>query len=339
MSLFKRLSFFLSTRPKLAPSVRLMRELDIIRHDVKQFGYYLAKEQYSRISQEAVPTSPGRYNVGSMACKQSDLETDWFRYWCSELKLAPLFNRKLWEYAVILQVLYENDHLKSGSTAVGFGCGEEPLAAYFASKGVSSLVTDLALSQVEGKGWIGTGQHASSLEAAFHAQLVSRDVFNKHTKHRFVDMNSIPEDLGVFDFAWSVCAMEHVGGFSKGMNFVKNSLNHVRSGGIVIHTTEFSYLRNDVTVETDDLVLFQKKHFQDLFEHLSSQGHNVFMPSFEVGTKPLDMHIDLPPYNYVKDNPWLPDSYRQHQENHPSHLKISVAGVPSTCFAIVIKKK
>jgi 2-polyprenyl-3-methyl-5-hydroxy-6-metoxy-1,4-benzoquinol methylase len=336
----KRIRFFRRAIPSFSSLAKLQLELEVVRNNSKQYGYYLARQQYQEIIKTPLIDSPQKIGLNSSACKQIDLHSDWFRYWCNELHLAPLFHRKLWEYAFILQYLHDQGMLTSGKQGVGFGCGEEPLASYLASHGVDCLVTDLSPTQVSGKGWVETGQYTSTLNAAYHEKLVDRHTFDQHVKHRFVDMNHIPSDLGQFDFAWSICAMEHIGSISQGLDFVKNSLKHVKSGGVVVHTTEFSYLRDDVTIESPDLVLFVKSHFESLFKALREEGHDVGIPNYDVGTMPLDMHIDLPPYSYVtNDHPWMNDQLRTYQDENPAHLKISVAGIPSTCFAIAIKKK
>jgi 2-polyprenyl-3-methyl-5-hydroxy-6-metoxy-1,4-benzoquinol methylase len=336
----RRIRFFRRAIPSLSSFAKLQLELDIVRNNSKQYGYYLARQQYQENTKNPIISVPLNVGLSSAACKQIDLHSDWFRYWCAQIHLAPLFHRKLWEYAFILQYLHDHGMLTLGRKGVGFGCGEEPLASYLASKGVDCLVTDLSPTQVLGKGWVETGQYTGTLNAAYHENLVSRSAFDQHVKHRFVDMNHIPSDLGEFDFAWSICAMEHIGSIAKGLDFVKNSLKHVKSGGVVVHTTEFSYLRDDVTVESPDLVLFVKDHFESLFKALRAEGHQVGVPSYDVGTMPLDMHIDLPPYSYVgNDDHWMNDQLRNHQDENPAHLKISVAGIPSTCFAIAIKKK
>jgi hypothetical protein len=336
--LINRFRFFRRVVPSIPSILRLQLELETVRHNCKQYGYYLAKQQYAELMKLPPATGPLFVGLDSAACKQADLHTDWFRYWCDQLKLAPLFHRKLWEYAFILQCLHDRNMLVPGRSGVGFGCGEEPLASFLASKGVSARVTDLSPDQVSGKGWVETGQYTSTLAAAYHPNLVSKSDFDAKVKHCFVDMNHIPPDLGEFDFAWSICAMEHIGSFANGLNFVENSLKHVKSGGLAIHTTEFSYMRDDVTIESPDLVLFLKSHFEQLFHRLRAKGYEVGTPSYDAGNWPLDMHIDLPPYSYKENGPWMNDSLRDYQDASPAHLKISAAGIPSTCFAIVVRK-
>ncbi len=188
--------------------------------------------------------SPGHVGLLSKPSTQADLESDWAAYWIGEIKAAHIFHRKLWEFAYVLQAIHENGHLRPGARGLGFGCGAEPLPSYFANHGIHVTVTDLAPEQAEGRGWINTNQHTSSLDAAYQTHLVSREQFDNHVSLRYVDMNAIPADLRSYDFCWSICALEHVGSIKKGLDFIENSLLTLRPGGIAVHTTEFNYLND-----------------------------------------------------------------------------------------------
>src|SRR5262249_28084760 len=136
---------------------------------------------------------PQHVGLKSKPSTQADLENDWTAYWIAELKAARIFHRKLWEFAYVLQAVYENGLLRTGTRGLGFGCGEEPLPSYFAGHGIDITVTDL--DPAKASGWIDTSQHTSSLDKVYQAHLVSREQFEAHTSLRYVDMNAIPADL------------------------------------------------------------------------------------------------------------------------------------------------
>jgi 2-polyprenyl-3-methyl-5-hydroxy-6-metoxy-1,4-benzoquinol methylase len=310
----------------------LLRDLNNARLTLKFFGYELGR----RLSVALPPPTdlvPQHVGLDSKPSTQADLESDWAGYWIGELKSARLFHRKLWELAYVLQAIHENGHLRSGARGLGFGCGEEPLPSYFANLGIDVTVTDLDPGAAAAQGWVDTNQHTSSLDMVYQAHLVGREQFNKHVSLRYVDMNAIPPDLRDFDFCWSICALEHIGSIRKGLDFIENSLRTLRSGGIAIHTTEFNYLDDEHTIDDWPTVLFQKQHFRDLAERLGSQGHHVAPLDFDVGNKPLDTFIDLPPYHHN----W--NSYqRDIWKNEIQHIKVSVDGFAVTCFGIIIRK-
>jgi hypothetical protein len=315
-----------------------LKELNAIKWSVKQSGYSIARTVFENVSAREVPKAPPSFLLKCKPSTQSDLETDWFVYWMNQLKCAPLPHRKLWEFSWFLQNLYALGLLAEGKRAIGFGCGEEPLPSYLASRGIEVTVTDLPLAEVKGKGWLETGQHTSDLRSAFKPYLVSEEVFQRRVSLEYVDMNDIPVHLdNRFDFCWSICALEHLGSLEKGLSFIRNSLCVLKEGGVAFHTTEFNYTESDVTIDNWPTVLFLRSHFQGLRESLTHDGHEVGELDFDVGCLALDNFIDLPPYDF--------DSFLRHDDVsngngfRPGHLKLSVDGFPSTCFGIWIRKK
>ena len=171
---------------------------------------------------EALPPRQGLVTNTSAYSKpstQADLESDWAAYWISEIKLAHIFHRKLWNSRFYFrQYSRMGDYIRR--TCLGFGCGAEPLPSYFASRGVDVTVTDLDPTTTAARGWIDTEQH-TSLDMVFQPHLVSREQFDRHVTLRYVDMNSIPADLCDYDFCWSICALEHIGSIQKGLDFIE----------------------------------------------------------------------------------------------------------------------
>jgi SAM-dependent methyltransferase len=310
-----------------------LRDLEHTRLSIKFFGYELARTLAAALPQRTELTAR-HVGLHSKASTQADIESDWCAYWLSELKVPVLFHRKLWEFAYALQAIHESGCLRPGSRGLGFGCGEEPLPSYFAARGVDVLVTDLAPTEAAARGWVDTGQHTSSLERAYRAQLVNRADFDRHVSLRHVDMNAIPPDLRDFDFCWSICALEHLGSLQKGLDFIENALATLRPGGVAVHTTEFNYLNDEQTIDHWVTVLYQKRHFRDLAEHLRGLGHEVAPLDFDVGDKPLDMFIDLPPYHHE----WT-DYQREVWRIPVQHLKVSFDGFACTCFGIIVRKR
>jgi hypothetical protein len=195
----------------------ILRDLDNAKLTIKFFGYELG-----RALSNALPARTGlvpeHVGLRSKPSTQADLETNWAAYWIAELKSAHIFHRKLWEFTYVLQAIFENGLLHPGARGLGFGCGGEPLPSYFASRCVDVTVTDLDPSDSGARGWIDTNQHAASLDTVFQSHLVSRERFDRHVRLRYVNMNSIPEDLRDYDFCWSICALEHIGSIQKGLD-------------------------------------------------------------------------------------------------------------------------
>lgn len=322
-----------SSRPNFSALAARLKDIELMALNIKYFGFDLARQLAASL--------PVRQNIGynpvGLGWKpstQADLESEWCAYWCSQLGIPLVFHRKLWEFAYLLQALEENHMLKPGRRGLGFGCGEEPLASYLASRGVHALVTDLSEEDASAEGWKKTGQHLSALQSAYMPHLVAREVFDDLVSHHVVDMNAIPEDLGEFDFCWSICALEHLGSIAQAMDFVVNALTTLKPGGVAVHTTEFNFLSDEETIDNWPTVLPLRRHFEALAERLRGLGHEVTSLDFNVGDKPLDRFIDIPPY------PGDPSRKLERMNAHgdSTHLKLSIDGFASTCFGMIIRK-
>jgi len=96
--------------------------------------------------------------------------------------------------------------LSEGRTGLGFAVGREPLVSYFASRGVSILASDLDVERASTAGWVGSNEHAASLEILNERNICPPDLFADKVRFQEVDMNNFrSENLGQFDFVWSEC--------------------------------------------------------------------------------------------------------------------------------------
>jgi SAM-dependent methyltransferase len=308
---------------------------EITRLNVKNLGYELARQHQPKLESIDRSTQPQKMGLVSKPTTQADMESPWFAHWCAELKVRPTYHRKLWEFAFLLQALHDRDLLREGVRGIGFGCGQEPLASYFASRGMDVVVTDLEPEKVAGLGWAETAQHASTLEKCFYPDIVAREKFDRHVRHRFADMNRLPKLDEMFDFTWSVCAMEHLGSIDQGLDFVENSLDLLKPGGLAIHTTEYNFYSKNETVDHWYTVSFLRKHFERLAERVSRKGHHMPGPDFEVGKGPLDRYIDLPPYS-IGEKGLTRELWGD--VNQAAHLKLVVDNYACTCYGILVEK-
>lgn len=194
-----------------------------------------------------------------------------FKKWaCDELGWQFGFNRKLWEYAYILNVLSVNDKL--GGAGLGFGVGRDPIVPVMLKHGARLVVTDLADEEAQSHGWATMQINSSS----------SDDIV-----FRYVNMNSIATDLRGFDFLWSCGSLEHIGGLEAGLLFIENAMRCLRPGGIAVHTTEFTLSSNRETFESPDLSFYRQTDLEKLTARLEKSGYVVDL-NLTRGTHPLD---------------------------------------------------
>jgi len=235
----------------------------------------------------------------SCLCTRAQLESSAFRYWLKLLGLEFKLTRKVWEFAFIMQALYERGALHSGNKGLGFAVGEEALPALFASIGCEVMATDLDPGDERAKVWADTAQLATSLEKLRRPNICPDDTFSKLVSYRHEDMNQISSDLRDFDFTWSSCSFEHCGSIQQGLEFMMNQMECLKPGGIAVHTTEFNLSSNDETVSDGTTVIFRQKDIEQLIASLKSCGHDVEAVDYSVGNTDEDRAVDIMPYTAV----------------------------------------
>ncbi|MGF6660063.1 SAM-dependent methyltransferase [Paraburkholderia atlantica] len=264
---------------------------------------------------------PSLANITSQLCTASQCLDVPYRYWCREMKSPARLARKQWEFVYTLEALARSGVLAPGKHGLGFGCGEEPLAAVMAKHGARVTATDLSTAEAADKGWVSTSQHASARESLNRYGICPAGTFADLVSFEFADMNAIPAKFtGAFDFVWSCCAFEHLGSIRHGLDFVKNSARCLKPGGVAVHTTEFNLSSNDETFEDPGCVIFRRYDMELLRDELEAEGYRVAPFNFNPGTAPVDQHIDAPPYAASP------------------HLKINLAGYVATSIGLIITK-
>src|SRR5271154_2917625 len=244
----------------------------------------------------------------SQLCSAESLRSPALRAWAERLRpmwaagndtREVMLHRKMWEWLFIAEALQERGMLAAGRTGLGFGVGQEPLVALFADAGCDVVATDQPHESAVATGWTDSAvEWAGGAEDLNGFGLCAAAEFEQRVAYRPVDMNAIPVDLHRFDFAWSSCALEHLGTLAAGMDFVVAQMECLRPGGVAVHTTEYLVSSDDVTVEAGGTVFYRQRDIQGLVERLRRAGHGVDM-DYSLGATPDDMHVDVPPYTDV----------------------------------------
>jgi hypothetical protein len=263
-------------------------------------------------------------NVKKLVCRpctQKQLESSSFRYWAGKLHERPGYlHRKLWEWCFITQALHERGMLHTGRKGLGFAVGREPLTSQFAGMGCHILATDLDFDSAAKEGWVDGNQHAAGIENLNDRGLCDAVRFSENVRFRSVDMRAIPADLSSFDFLWSSCSLEHLGGLDRGIDFVLDAMKCLRPGGVAVHTTEFNVDSDTDTIETGHDVIYRRCDFLRLAKLLTQNGHHVEPFDFDLGDMEADRIVDEPPYTAIP------------------HLKLRIGDYASTSFGLIITK-
>ena len=264
---------------------------------------------------------PSGARLQSCLCRKSQLESPAFRFWLERIAVPFRVHRKLWEFAFVIQALYERECLVPGAKGLGFAVGEEALPALFASMGCAVTATDLNPDDERAKPWAETAQLASSKEKLCKPEICPAPLFEKLVTYRHVDMNHIPTDLRDFDFTWSSCSFEHCGSIALGLAFVENQMACLKPGGVAVHTTELNLSSESDTLSEGATVIFRRADIEDLVARLRKQGHEVEPLSYGLGQTAEDKFVDIFPYG---DEP---------------HLKLLLAEkYVSTSVALIIRR-
>ena len=235
------------------------------------------------------------------------------------------YNRKLWEWAFILEAAQGAGLLEAGKRALGFGVGSEPMPAVLAAHGVEVLATD--------QGWEAGADWATfnelmgpDLTGLSRPHIVDNLELARLVHQREVDMNAVPADLGEFDLVWSSCVIEHLGSPERGLDFVVESCRLLKPGGIAVHTTELELTPQTETRDYGHCAVYRISDLQALQDRFSEVGcesafnFGVSMDRFE------DRWVSLAqtPYRAA-----LPDG---------PHLKLAIGDSISTSFGVLIRK-
>jgi hypothetical protein len=233
----------------------------------------------------------------------------------------PFKHRKMWEFVFIVAAVEGFGLYRPGARGVGFGVGSEPLAAVFARGGLDVLATDQPAER--GKAWASTSQLMRDMASLSHPHIVDDAELSRRASVRAVDMNELPADLGEFDFAWSSCVIEHLGSPRHGLDFIRNSCDFLKPGGISVHTTELELVPRDETMDYGHMAVYRPDDLLNFGERMRAEGFEISLNLHVPMDAPEDRFISLPYQSALEDS---------------SHLKLNIGDSVSTSFGIVVRK-
>lgn len=232
----------------------------------------------------------------SNLCNTEDLLSLEYKTFCTDIKVTPIFNRKYWEWFTIYNKIIKhfNNSLKEkkglgfatgGSVKNGSNTPMEPLVELFMKYGANITATDIDISP---------DMDLNDLDLK---GIVEKDIFFRSIKVDHIDMNNISDGYlkPQFDFIWSSCAIEHLGSIKLGLDFVKNSLSCLKSGGIAIHTTEYNVNSNTEHCDHIHSCIYSQTDILNFKNDVESLGYIV---------RPINFTRENNSINNYVDNPW-----------------------------------
>ncbi len=166
---------------------------------------------------------------------------DWFRPELDRtvreaLEELPRCHRKQWEFAVLYRALELHGMLGPEREGISFGSGTERLLYSVARRVKHLWATDLY-------GDVTTWDTARTADAAAFVRGAAPFAIPDGTlSARRMDMREIAFPDASFDFAWSSCAIEHIGGTGDFLRHLREVHRVLKPGGIYALTTELTFL-------------------------------------------------------------------------------------------------
>ena len=188
---------------------------------------------------------------------------DWFREGIAaivakELREPARFHRKQWEFAGIFQALRDLGVLRSDAVGLSMGGGRERIL-YSVAQHIGGLyVTDLydSLTSWDCARTDDPEQYVKS-DLPFPVDVSKISVLR-------ADMREIPFPAGRFDFCYSTCAIEHIGGREDFLRHLGEVHRVLKDDGIYVFTTEFHF--GPETIDDAENVIFSWDYLKDLLE-------------------------------------------------------------------------
>lgn len=212
--------------------------------------------------------------------------------------------------------------LRPGRTGIGFAVGKEPLPTMFAARGVRILASDF-----HGEGsldsWATTGQLGQSLQAIHWPGILPEADFGERASYQNIDMRNLKAvPKGAYDFSWSSCSFEHLGTLDAGLQFLVESLECLKPGGVAVHTTEYNVSSNEATIEAGNDVIYRRKDIEAFDRKLRGLGCAIESLDFDAGHDQHDIAFDMPPF------------YTHGRQ----HLKLQLFGYITTSMVLILRK-
>lgn len=306
----------------------MVRDNQALALNVKLFGTELAERLWAQAPQRPVLEAPTHVGLTGRLCRQEDIESAWLRHWMARVRMAPVYHRKIWEVAYILQAIHESGCVNPGAEALGFAVGQEPIPAMLAALGLNVLATDLQSDDSRAQAWAQTGQNAAELQSLLRPAILAEKPFFERCRFQPLDMTAIPEDLhGRFDILWSSCSLEHLGSIEAGITFIEKAMLCLKPGGVAVHTTEFNMAPGEETIDNWPTVLFRRSDIQACLDRLKAAGHSPMPMDFATGDGLLDGFVDVPPFQPGPKQRMAP------------HLRLNVDGFPATSIGLIIRAR
>jgi hypothetical protein len=274
----------------------------------------------------------------SNLCNYEDFLKKDYEDFCNLIGEQKKIHRKQWEFYIIYKKLIEHLGVFNLKKGLGFAVGQEVIVPLFLNLNASITASDLDPTDPDSIAWINSNQHiANGFNKYINSGYITKELLNT-CNFEFINMNNIPNKflLNEYDFIWSSCALEHLGSLQNGLNYIIKSLQCLKKGGIAVHTTEFNFKSDDITLETKGCVCYRKKDIEWLIKEVEQLGYYIEPINYNRSNNIVNNHIDNFPYNGSTSAIFFDSN---NYDLLKSHINLNIEGHCSTSIFIVIINK
>ena len=241
------------------------------------------------------------------------------------LRELARFHRKQWEFAMILLALRRRGALRPDAVGLSMGAGKERLL-YAVAHGVRRVVaTDLYGAETE---W--ETAHTEDPD-----RYIKEDkpfpVDDSKLQGLRMDMRSLDFEDGAFDFCYSSCAIEHIGGREDFLKHLSEAHRVLKPGGIYALTTELHY--GEETIAHPHNYYFSPGYLRDLV------ADSDFVAEPEIDARIARHRINYPvPQNLETLCFEGPGRLVNRLMGEAPHVQLLIGRHPFTSVSVVLKK-
>jgi len=174
----------------------------------------------------------------------------------NEIREPAKFHRKQWEFGMIFLTLKKFGFLSENKKGLSLGSGNERILYSIANHVNKLVITDLYDKNTE---WdcarTGDPDYLIKSNKPF-------PVDNNKLQAIRMDMRSLEFDNDTFDFCYSSCAIEHIGGYDDFLKHLNEVYRVLKEDGIYVLTTELLF--GEKTIEDPHNFYFVKEYLDKL---------------------------------------------------------------------------
>jgi SAM-dependent methyltransferase len=239
-----------------------------------------------------------------------------------DLEETPRFHRKQWEFAAILMALRARGLLATDRTGLSLGAGRERILYAVARRVRRVVATDLYEAD---SGW--EGARTDDPEAWVRAGAPFPVEDGRLTARR-MDMRSLDFPARSFDFCYSSCAIEHIGGRDDFLRHLREVGRVLQEGGVYAFTTEFHY--GPELISHPENFVFPADYLRDLIAESGLAAEPVCAARIAPHKVNFPLPANLPALCFAGEGAFM-------AAEHP-HVQLLRGACPHTSALFVLRK-